>query len=117
MTPTATATAVPATPTVTATPTPTGTPAVGVFAYVTDRRRAVVHVINTATNVEVVALDLPSVAVDVAVSADGRRAYALGLQTAQIFVIDTVFNARLDTISLDRVGTASPSLPPATSST
>src|SRR5215468_7616412 len=67
-TPTATATAVAGSPTVTATPAPRGTPAVGVFAYITDRRRPVVHVINTATNVEVITLDLPSIAVDIAVS-------------------------------------------------
>ena len=111
-TPTATATIVAPSPTVTATQAPRGTPAVGVFAYITDRRRAVVHVINTATNVEVITLDLPSVAVDVAVSADGTRAYALGLQSAQIFVIDTVFNVRLPTITLDRVG-GSIATPPA----
>jgi YVTN family beta-propeller protein len=38
------------------------------------------------------------------VSADGTRAYALGLQSAQIFVIDTVFNVRLPTIPLDHIG-------------
>src|SRR5262249_11900553 len=111
-TPTATETVVVPTPTATATPAATGTPAVGVFAYVTDRGRPSLTVTKPATNVEVVTLDLPGFAVDVAVSADGTRAYALGLQSAQLFVIDTVFNVPLPTINLGQIG-GSIATPPA----